>query len=249
MIRIAERKSVFGVITIFQERRTGSLFYNQGGFVQSAADNNGVSLASYIHAIYGLLCQADSQNILMIGGGGGTLATMLWKSGRNVTVVDVNPQAFLLARKYFGLPSGIPYHVADGCEFLLSDTRVYDAIVLDAFAGAQIPAHVRSPAFFRLARTRLNCHGCMFVNVHVMHDLDNAPDRMSATLATVWPDVRLLDIQGCINRNAIAMAGAVRVLKKPELYMRPQISADEIDAKLKDMEFRLWRAKNSDRKQ
>src|SRR5659263_249568 len=90
MIRIAERNSRFGVITIFQAKRTGSLIYSQGGFFQSEADCNGISLASYIHAIYGLLYQAESQNILMIGCGGGTLATMLSKEGRDVTVVDVN---------------------------------------------------------------------------------------------------------------------------------------------------------------
>ena len=244
MIRIAERKSHLGVITIFQAKRTGSLIYSQGGFIQSEADRDGISLASYIHAIYGLLYQAGSQNILMIGCAGGTLATMLCKKDRDVTVVDVNPQAFLLAQKYFGLPSGVTCRVADGCEFLLSDARVYDAIIIDAFAGDRIPAHVRSSAFLRLARTRLNRRGCLFVNVHVMHDLDNAPDRMSATMAKVWPHVRLLDAQGYTNRNAIVMAGAVLRLKKPVLHMRPQISADEIDAELKTMQFRSWRAQS-----
>jgi spermidine synthase len=244
MTRIAERNSHFGVIRVFQAKRTGSLIYSQGGFFQSEADGSGISLASYIHAIYGLLYQTESQNILMIGCGGGTLATMLSKVGRDVTVVDVNPQAFLLARKYFGLPRGVTCRVADGCEFLLSDTRVYDAIVLDAFAGDRIPAHVRSSAFFQLAHARLNRRGCMFVNVHVEHDLDDAPDLMATTIANVWPNVRLLDAQGYTNRNAIVMAGDVLGVKKPVLLMRPEIAADEIDAELESMEFRSWRAQS-----
>jgi spermidine synthase len=169
---------------------------------------------------------------------------MLSKEGRDVTVVDVNPQAFLLARKYFGLPSGVTCRVADGCEFLLSDTRVYDVMVLDAFAGDRIPAHVRSSAFFRLARARLNRRGCMFVNVHVAHDLDDAPDLMATTIANVWPNVRLLDVQGCTNRNAIVMAGDVLGVKKPVLRRRPEIAADEIDAELEAMEFRSWHAQS-----
>jgi spermidine synthase len=148
MIRLAEYQSQFGVITILKKKRTGSLSYNQDGFVQSEIDGNNVSLASYIHAIHGLLCQAKSQDVLMIGCGGGTLATMLSRSGRDVTVVDVNPQAFSLAREYFGLPEGVACRVADGCEFLLTNTRKYDAIVVDAFAGDHIPAHIRSLAFF-----------------------------------------------------------------------------------------------------
>ena len=238
MIRIAEYKSRFGVITILQARRTGSLIYMEGGFIQSEADGDSVSLASYIHAIYGLLYQADSQKILMIGCGGGTLATMLSKHGRDVTVVDVNPQSFLLARKYFGLPSVVTCRVADGCEFLLSESRIYDAIVLDAFAGDRIPAHVQSSTFFRLARTRVNRRGCIFVNVHAMHDLDNAPNLMSIKVAEAWRNVRVLDGQGRRGRNAIVMAGAVLCLDVPALHMQPLISADEIDSELKAMQFR-----------
>lgn len=245
MIRLAEYQSPFGVITILKKKRTGSLSYNQGGFVQSEADGNNVSLASYIHAIHGLLCQSKSQTVLMIGCGGGTLATMLSKNGRDVTVVDVNPDAFILAREYFGLPNGVTCHVADGCEFLLTDTRKYDAIVVDAFAGDHIPAHIRSLAFFRMARTRLKQRGCIFVNVHVTDDLDSAPDQMSTTMANVWPVVRLLDAQGYANRNAIVMAGGVLRLSKPALEIPPQISADEIDAELQTLQFRPWRTQDT----
>src|SRR3954471_8292855 len=115
MIELAKRKSRFGVITILQAKRTGSVVYRQGGFFQSEADCNGVSMVSYIHAIYGLLHQTDSRKILMIGCGGGTLATMLCRDGREITVLDIDPQAFLLARKYFALPSSVACRVADGC--------------------------------------------------------------------------------------------------------------------------------------
>lgn len=243
MIRIAEYKSRFGAITILQAKNTGSLIYSQGGFFQSEADGDGVSLVSYIHAIYGLLQQVESRNIAMIGCGGGTLATMLFKDRRNVTVVDVNPQAFLLARKYFGLPGGVTCRVADGCEFLLSDSGEYDAMVLDAFAGDRIPAHVRSSSFFQLARNRLNRGGCIFVNVHVQHDRDYAPDLMAEAVAVAWPNVRILDAPGGRTRNAIVMAGAVLDLEKPVLRIRPQVSADEIEAELDAMEFRTWRAR------
>jgi len=54
MIRIVEYKSRFGAITILKTKRTGSLTYSQGGSFQSEADGNGISLASYIHAVYGL---------------------------------------------------------------------------------------------------------------------------------------------------------------------------------------------------
>ncbi len=38
---------------------------------------------------------------------------MLVKAGRNVTIVDVNPASFALARKYFSLPENVECHVGD----------------------------------------------------------------------------------------------------------------------------------------
>jgi hypothetical protein len=94
--------------------------------------------------------------------------------------------------------------------------------------------------FFRLARSRLNRRGRIFVNVHAMDDLDDAPDRISMNMAEAWPNVRLLDCRGRRNRNAIVMAGAVLCLKRPVLHMRPQMSAAEIDAELGALHFRSW---------
>jgi spermidine synthase len=238
MITIAERKSRFGAITIQQGNSGGSVVYSQAGFFQSEADGNGVSTVSYIHAIYALLDQAGCQKILMIGCGGGTLATMLCTQGRDTTVVDADPQAFLLARKYFGLPDSILCRVADGCEYLLSDSSVYGAIVLDAFVGDQIPGHLQSSAFFQLASKRLDPKGCILANVHVRDDRDNTPDRIAIRMASVWPNVRILDTPGTTNRNAIVMAGAVSHLSAPALLVSPQTSADKIGAELGAMSFR-----------
>jgi spermidine synthase len=244
MITLAECKSRFGVITISRTKSAGSLTYYQDGFPQSEADGNSTSLASYIHAIYDLLCQIGSRNIAMIGCAGGTLATMLWKNGCRVTVVDIDPLAIFLARKYFGLPDGVNCLVADGCEFLAAAAARYDAIVLDAFAAGRIPSQFRSVEFFTRVRGGLTGRGALFANVHVTDDLDSGPDCMASTMAEVWPEVRLLDDQGRTNRNAIVMAGAVRPLVTPVLRIEPQISGGEIAAELRSMKFRTWRARS-----
>ena len=135
MITVAERKSRFGAITILKRRETGSLLYVQGDSFQSEADENGISLVGYIHAIFGLVQQADAKRVLMIGCGGGTLATMLARIGCTLTVVDIDPHAFLLARRYFRFPENIACRVADGCQYLLSEQGSFDAVVVDAFRG------------------------------------------------------------------------------------------------------------------
>ena len=241
MITVAERKSRFGAITILKRRATGSLLYVQGDSFQSEADDNGISLVGYIHAIFGLVRQAGAKSVLMIGCGGGTLATMLARVGCALTVVDIDPHAFLLARRYFRFPETITCRVADGCQYLLSDEGAFDAVVLDAFKGGFIPDHLTSSAFFALVRPRLTPSGSLFVNVHVENDVDDAPDQVARAIASTWASVRILDREGHHHRNAIVMAGAVSELEKPTLQMRPAIEAGEIIAELDAMQFRSLR--------
>ena len=241
MITVAERKSRFGAITILKRKATGSLLYVQGDSFQSEADENGISLVGYIHAIFGLVQQAQAKSVLMIGCGGGTLATMLARIGCRLTVVDIDPHAFLLARRYFRFPESITCRVADGCQYLLSEQGAFDVVVLDAFRGGLMPDHLTSASFFALVRPRLTPSGSMFVNVHVENDTDDAPGQIASAMASAWPEVRILDREGQPYRNAIVMAGDVSALQKPTLRMRPAIEPDEIIAELDAMQFRPLR--------
>ena len=74
-----------------QDNATGRVSYWQGCDNQSLADRNGISLADYIHAMYGFIRQSKAKHVLLIGCGGGTLATMLAKSGAAVTMLDIDP--------------------------------------------------------------------------------------------------------------------------------------------------------------
>ena len=92
-------------IVLVEDNRDGRNILWQAGDHQSVADRNGVSLAEYIHALFGLLVQkappcADDRRR------GGTLATMLTRTGVAVTLVDIDPLAFEIARLYFHMPAG-----------------------------------------------------------------------------------------------------------------------------------------------
>ena len=50
-------KSNHGTIKLRYRARLKSLVYEQMGGNQSAVDEGGVSLDSYMHALYGLVCQ------------------------------------------------------------------------------------------------------------------------------------------------------------------------------------------------
>lgn len=236
-----------GVVSIYRDPATGAVLYGLAGWGQSTADTNGIALASYIHALYGLLSQAGARRVLMIGGAGGTLATLLARDrGRTVTVVDTDPLAFDLARRYFAMPDSVVRHVGDGAAFLAADAQTYDAIVLDAFIGDVIPAHLRTPDVFAAMRARLAPGGVVLVNVHLKHDFDDYADTMAKTMKTAWPEVRVLDAMGQCPRNAIVMAGRVAALRPPKLLVAPNTNAGVMKTELALLAFRPWKASRWD---
>jgi spermidine synthase len=241
------KRSAQGRISILRDRRTGTVIYRQGRAHQSEADAEGVSISSYVHALYGLIRQARGRDALLIGCGGGTLATMLRRVGIAVTVVDIDPAAFALARRYFNLPEDVTCHVADGVKFLAESKDRWDAIVLDAYIGNNVPPQFLRPPFFELARERLRRGGCLFANAYVLTKNDLKADRLAELMARAFAEVRLLDERDATNRNAIIMAGMsagkVGRFKPPTMLMKPKSELEDIEATLARMAFRPWRSR------
>jgi len=223
---------------IVQDNRTGNISYWQKDYHQSAADARGISMADYIHAMYFFLRQAKAKDVLMIGCGGGTLATMLHQSGVKVTVVDLHKLSFDIARDYFHMPAEIPCHVADGIAYLKKNRRRHDALVLDAFGEHGMPDKFMQPGFFKLARSRLKRGGLFLMNVIVADDDDPTPDNLVRSLRKPWRGVRLLDTDGWVDRNAVIVAGAVTKLKKPRLLMPPKPGAAKMKRQLAVLNWR-----------
>ena len=224
---------------IFQDNRTGKVSYWQQDYHQSAADGDGVSTADYIHAMYFFLMQAGARDVLMIGCGGGTLATMLVRSQVQVTVVDLHKFSFDIARKYFQLPQAVSCHVADGIQYLKANRARHDAIVLDAFGKDGMPAAFMQPGFFKLARSRLKRRDSLFLmNVIVEDDDDRTPDILVGAMRAEWGRVRLLDTDGWTDRNAVIAAGAVTSLKKPKVLMHPRPGAAKMERQLDILDWR-----------
>ena len=227
---------------IEQNNATGGISFWERSDNHSLADRQGVSTADYIHAMYAFIRQAESRHVLMVGCGGGTLATMLRRVGVKVTIVDIDGRNFEIARAYFHMPEDVECYVADGAAFLRRTSRKFDAIVLDAYCDNEIPKHMRTTRFLDLVKSRLKARKAfVLVNLIAGDAQDCGPDRFAKLMQKTWRTVRLLDDEGRKSRNLIAVAGAVRALKKPRLLMRPKSGLKMLKRELGGLDFRPLR--------
>jgi len=128
----------------------------------------------------------SARKALIIGLGGGLQARALEVYGISVTAVEIDPEVVRLARKHFGVTCRVA--VGDGREFLVRCSRLFDAIVLDAFAGADPPEHLFTREAFESAANRLEPGGVLAVHLfgHPEHPAIRAVAR---TLEAVFPHI------------------------------------------------------------
>ena len=130
MRELARQRGRFGHIRIFERKSDGARLYCIDDSVQTMIRADGVSMFGYVHAAQLLLMPA--RKILIVGGAGGSLATMLARAGRAVTVLDADPAAEALARDYFGLDPRVRWISGDLSSFYGAHRETFDAVCVDA---------------------------------------------------------------------------------------------------------------------
>src|SRR3982074_2667539 len=94
-----------GWIDIVECSWDGTRVYFEEGVRQSQATPDGESVFTYVKLMDELL--SGSEQVLVLGCGGGNLATRLSRLGKKLTIVDHNPISFVIAQKFFGLPADL----------------------------------------------------------------------------------------------------------------------------------------------
>ncbi len=240
LVNHARRRTPFGTITILRDKLDGTLRYSQGNVYQSVADRNGVSLSVYIHAIYGLVAPLSAQRTLIIGCAGGSLGAMLSHVHRQVTMVDINPEAFALAHRFFSLPESVKCVAEDGVQFLRKCIINYDSIVVDVHDGMELPRAFSQSGFFRLALKRLRARGYLLVNIILRDDSDPAARAIAKLLQRQVRSVQILDTPGERGRNAIVIAGPAPLPRPSQLLVLPETQRAELAAELRAMQLIHW---------
>jgi spermidine synthase len=190
-----------GEIEIVESLDDGTRIYFEEGVRQSQATPDGESVFTYVKLMDELL--ARSETILVLGCGGGNLATRLARLGKKLTIVDNNPISFMIAQKFFALPDDLDCMVSDFRNFIYRDTALYDAIAID-IGGPGFSFNDEFDAeTCEAIRARLHPGGRIVMNVLAANDIDPLPDRIAARLAGDALRVWVVDEQGIQDRNAI----------------------------------------------
>jgi predicted membrane-bound spermidine synthase len=113
---------------------------------------------------------AAPKNILMLGLGGGSIATYLGRfmPDAAITTVEIDPGVISAAKNYFGLRESerMRYRAGDGRVFLNRSGELYDLILLDAYRGGYVPFHLLTREFYALVKRKLTPGGAAAFNVH-----------------------------------------------------------------------------------
>src|SRR5882762_5515473 len=208
-----------GEIEIVECSWDGTRIYFEEGVRQSQATPDGESIFTYVKLMNELLYR--SKSILILGCGGGNLATRLAGLGKRLTIVDNNPISFVIAHKFFGLPDDLQCMVSDFRKFIYADDTLYDGIAIDVGGpGFQFNDEFDVETCDAI-RARLAPGGRIVMNVTVKNDIDPAPDRIAARLAGDDMQVWIVDEQGIEDRNAI-------IACLPERQLNPRSALHEI---------------------
>ncbi|MDI6624953.1 MAG: hypothetical protein QME55_09505 [Brevundimonas sp.] len=137
-MRILERVEEDGrQVSVVELVSDGSRHYYDGGVLYTGVDAAGTNTLDYVDAM--ALALPRSGKVLVLGTAGGALATLLHRAGACVTAVDIWPQAFSLARRWFHLPAAVTCVRADAAAFLRATPTLWPAVAVDVFDGLTIP--------------------------------------------------------------------------------------------------------------
>lgn len=206
---IFENESAYQFIKVRRDLfGTNFLSVNEGRGVQSIYNKNSILTGyyfDYFNVLPNLIDSKDSKKILIVGLSGGTVATQLRHFyGENVTVdgVEIDPEIINVAKKYFAIENAAVNIInSDGRIFLQENEKVYDLIIVDAYAQEfYIPWTLTTREFWQLTNTNLSRDGILALNISSIDSNSKLLRAITNTLSSVFTHAYLTNTkEGSMN--------------------------------------------------
>lgn len=153
--------------------------------------------------------QKEKMDILILGMGSGTYAGQCnrYFPQAEVEGVEIDQKITDLAKKYFALSDDVKVTTYDGRAYLQGIDNKYDVIMVDAYQDITIPFQMSSVEFFEEVKKHLKDDGVMVVNMNMKsQEKGNINAYLADTIASVFPQVYTVDVEGGTNRELFAFS-------------------------------------------
>lgn len=193
-------RSFFGTLQV--KRYRGGMLVNlmdgriSHGFQRMGARRRQPTAYFVPHSGVGQVLSAagPGRRVGVVGLGAGTLAAY-GRPGDVFDFYEINPDVVTVARSDFTFladsAAAVRVFVGDGRRLLAGSDATYDVLVLDAFSGDAIPAHLLTREAFGVYVGRLEAGGVLAVNVSNHHaDLARVVRGLAGVYRLRWRRVR-----------------------------------------------------------
>ena len=168
---LVEAETSYSSLSVTEKNNFRTLYID--GAVQSQMDLNDPSkLVLYYTKSFHLtsLINPQLEEVLFVGGGGfsGPKSFLAnYDDIAKIDVVEIDPVVVDVAKEYFFVPEDEPrleIISEDARVFLTQIDRKYDAIILDAYSGYDIPFHLMTKQFYQILDKKLTEDGIIVSN-------------------------------------------------------------------------------------
>jgi spermidine synthase len=146
---------------------TENRYLNVNNISQTNIFNNEKKISgwNYVHRISMISSLKANSNCLLVGMGGGTIASELQKLNMKLDVVDIDPRMYKLANEhfYFNKSKKTNLFIEDARYFLNKNKKRYDLIVFDVLNGESQPLNLFTLQGVEKMKTSLDKNGLIIV--------------------------------------------------------------------------------------
>ena len=196
-IELFRGNSNFGLLQVIQHKSNAQRFYLNDYLTQNTYDTNeqkSISMFTYMLHDLARAYAPRVDDVLCIGMGIGIVPMDFARDGAKVDVVEINPAVVPVAERFFNFDSTkVNLTIADGRHFVNRSSKLYDAVILDAFLGDSCPSHLMTREAFAAMRRILKPEGVLVINTFADPDLrvDFFSASLYKTLTNTFTSVRL----------------------------------------------------------
>lgn len=208
---VHREKSMYRDIIVLDTDTHRCMSFARRGGMQSCILKDAPDLLAipYTRAVFaGLVANPKARRVLVIGLGGGVIATAMRRIDptMRMDVVELDPAVVEVAKTYFGYREDprLKTFIGDGRVFVRRQAHAgvrYDLIVIDAYERVYVPEHLMSREFIGEVKALLAPGGVVASNTFARGPL--APYE-AATYQSVFADTRVVDMS---MGNRIILAG------------------------------------------